>query len=103
MFDCRALPNPGRLTEYKMLTGLQNPVVDYLEKHKEIEDFYAEAYTLVRRSIEIYQNRGFQHISVSFGCTGGQHRSVYMANRLAKAIEKYANLRVKLNHRKHNG
>lgn len=103
VFDCRALPNPGRLTEYKMLTGLQKPVVDYLENHKEIEDFYAETFTLVRKSIEIYQKRGFKHISVSFGCTGGQHRSVYMANRLAKAIELYASLRVKLNHRELNG
>ncbi len=103
VFDCRALPNPGRLTEYKMLTGLQKPVIEYLERHKEIDDFFAGAFDLVKKSIDIYQDRGFKHLSVSFGCTGGQHRSVYMANRLAKELEQTVNLKITLNHRELNG
>lgn len=102
VFDCRALPNPGRLNDYKMLTGLQKPVIDYLEQHKEIDDFFNEVFVMVSRSVQVYQERGFKHLSVSFGCTGGQHRSVYMANRLAKSFEKVENLQIVLNHRELN-
>lgn len=103
VFDCRALPNPGRLQEFKMLTGLEKPVVDFLESHSEIDNFFAEAFTLVRKSVDVYLKRGFKHLSVSFGCTGGQHRSVYMANRLAKELEHFDNLRIRLNHREQKG
>lgn len=103
VFDCRALPNPGRLAEYKMQTGSDKPVIDYLEQHKEIDTFFDEVYILVANSIKVYQDRGFKHLSVSFGCTGGQHRSVYMANRLAKELKHIANLAINLNHREQNG
>jgi aminoglycoside/choline kinase family phosphotransferase len=103
VFDCRALPNPGRLQEFKMLTGLEKPVVEFLENHSEIDDFFAEAFTLVRKSIDVYLKRGFKHLSVSFGCTGGQHRSVYMANRLAKELQPLDYVRVMLNHREQKG
>ena len=103
VFDCRALPNPGRLTDYKMLTGSDKPVIDYIEQHKEIDTFFDEVYALVAKSVRAYQDRGFKHLSVSFGCTGGQHRSVYMANRLANELKHIGNLAIRLNHREQNG
>jgi aminoglycoside/choline kinase family phosphotransferase len=102
VFDCRALPNPGRLNEYKMLTGLDAPVAEYLEQQKEVTDFFNEVYSVVNKSVEVYKNRGFKHLSVSFGCTGGQHRSVYIAKRMAELLKNVNNLKVLLKHRELN-
>jgi len=99
VFDCRALPNPGRLLKYKNLTGLDEPVADFLEKHNEIERFFTKVYELVDESVIVYSSREFKHISVAFGCTGGQHRSVYMANRLAEGLKKNNKIRVQVAHR----
>lgn len=99
VFDCRALPNPGRLNQYKMLTGIDQPVIDYLSKHSEVEVFFERAKSLVVESVNVYKYRGFNHLSVSFGCTGGQHRSVYMANRLANSLVSIEGLRILLKHR----
>jgi aminoglycoside/choline kinase family phosphotransferase len=99
VFDCRALPNPGRLNQYKMLTGLDQPVIDYLNEHSEVSNFFEDVKDLVLKSITVYQERGFKHLSISFGCTGGQHRSVFMANFLSKFLNQNKNLNVVINHR----
>ncbi len=81
-FDCRGLPNPGRLEEYKKLSGLDQSVINYLEEHNEVEEFQKAAQKLVGISVEEYLKRGFNHLCINFGCTGGQHRSVYNAERM---------------------
>jgi RNase adaptor protein for sRNA GlmZ degradation len=102
VFDCRALPNPGRIAEYKMQTGNEQPVIDYLEQHPEIDSFYQKVFALVNNAVEVYRQRAFKHLSVSFGCTGGQHRSVYMANRLANELKNIEGVKVCLYHRELN-
>ena len=100
MFDCRAMHNPGRYAEYKSLTGLDAPVIDFLEERGEIQVFLENAWSLTDPAIERYLQRGFTNIQIGFGCTGGQHRSVYSAEKTAKHIaEKYPNAIVKLVHR----
>jgi aminoglycoside/choline kinase family phosphotransferase len=83
VFDCRGLPNPGRLKEYKQLTGLDQPVKTYLEQYKQVEIFQEKAREIVKISIDEYLERGFNHLTINFGCTGGQHRSVYHAENFA--------------------
>lgn len=90
VFDCRALPNPGRFEEYRKLTGNDQPVIDFLKKEKPVELFLHHVSGLVDQSIRNYLERGFSNLSVSFGCTGGRHRSVYCAEELGKMlIEKF--------------
>ena len=102
VFDCRALPNPGRLDKYKMLTGLDKPVIDFLNDEDEVGIYFNKVLEIVKGAVNSYLNRGFEHVSVSFGCTGGQHRSVFMAKRLAGVLEKTEKVRVVLNHRELN-
>ena len=103
VFDCRALPNPGRLNEYKMKTGLESSVIEYLEGHDEVNRFYQNVWDIVSKSVVTYVDRGFNHLSVSFGCTGGQHRSVYMANRFANQVKQMSDqIRVFTKHREIN-
>jgi aminoglycoside/choline kinase family phosphotransferase len=83
VFDGRSLPNPGREERFKDLTGKDAPVIDYLNQQESVRQFLASAISLVDASVGTYQSRGFKHLMVSFGCTGGQHRSVYLAERLA--------------------
>ncbi len=98
VFDCRALHNPGRYTEYRHLTGMDQPVIDFLESDGKITDFLEHVFALVDNSVECYLNRGFTDLSVSFGCTGGQHRSVYCAEKMASHLHyKYPCL-VRLQH-----
>lgn len=100
VFDCRALPNPGRIDKYKMQTGRDAEVIAYLENEEEVQRFYAEMWKIVSPSIERYISRGFKHLSVSFGCTGGQHRSVYMAERFAQEVaQRFESVKVSLTHR----
>jgi aminoglycoside/choline kinase family phosphotransferase len=84
VFDCRALPNPGRYPEYIQMTGLDEPVQAFFSNYPEIDVFIENAYNLVKPAVEVYVSRGFQHLMVSFGCTGGRHRSVYCAEKLLK-------------------
>lgn len=86
MFDCRAMHNPGRYKEYKSLTGLDQPVIEFLEKKGEVEVFLDKAEALVLQAVERYLKRGFSSLQVGFGCTGGQHRSVFCARRMAERL-----------------
>ncbi len=99
IFDCRVLPNPGRLDEYKHLTGNDKAVIAFLEHRQEIHSFLTRVRDLISQVVENYSARNFSHLSISFGCTGGQHRSVYCANQLNKfLLEKYQ-VKVELSHR----
>jgi len=102
VFDCRFIHNPGRYDEYKQLTGLNQPVIDFLEKEKEITEFLDSIYVLADKHIERYLERGFSNLMFAFGCTGGQHRSVYSAQHLAEYIHQKYGVRVKLIHREQN-
>jgi aminoglycoside/choline kinase family phosphotransferase len=86
VFDGRSLPNPGREERFKTLTGKDAPVIDYLNQQESVHQFLAGVMSLVDSSVENYQQRGFKNLMVSFGCTGGQHRSVYLAEQLAKRL-----------------
>ncbi|MDD4215696.1 MAG: RNase adapter RapZ, partial [Bacteroidales bacterium] len=98
VFDCRALPNPGRYEELKELTGNDKAVITYLEQKPEIESFFEFTRLVVCQSVENYLSRGFTSLTVSYGCTGGQHRSVYFAERLAKYLKDNYPLEVVLKH-----
>ncbi len=87
VFDCRGLPNPGRLEKYRAYSGLDQNIIDYLEQFHEVEEFKKNIEKTVAPTIENYIERGFKHLCISFGCTGGQHRSVYNAEALAKKIQ----------------
>ena len=86
IFDARSLPNPGREARFKSLTGKDAPVAEYLAHQDSVNQFLADAVSLVEASINEYQRRGFKNLMVSFGCTGGQHRSVYLAEQMAKRL-----------------
>jgi aminoglycoside/choline kinase family phosphotransferase len=86
VFDGRSLPNPGREERFKPLTGKDAPVIDYLNQQESVHQFLAGVLSLVDASISSYQQRGFKNLMISFGCTGGQHRSVYLAEQLAKRL-----------------
>lgn len=100
VFDCRALHNPGRYDKYKPLTGMDGPVIEFLESRGEVGPFLDAVYSLVDTSVERYQRRGFTSLSVAFGCTGGRHRSVYCAERLADHLAaEFPDIMVRLIHR----
>lgn len=98
-FDCRALPNPGRYPEYRCYTGMDKPVIDFLQGDPQVENFLKGVQSLVGPSIKKYLERNFSSLLVSFGCTGGQHRSVYCAERTAKWILDNFDCQVIVNHR----
>lgn len=102
IFDCRSTHNPGKYDEYKQLTGLDMPVKEFLEKDGEILTFLNHAYALVDTSVERYLERGFTDLQVSFGCTGGQHRSVYSAQAMAEHLHNKYKVEVLLIHRERN-
>lgn len=92
--------NPGRYDEYKRLTGLDKPVVNFLETRGEVQDFVENAYRTVAPSIERYKERGFSSLQVGFGCTGGRHRSVYCAQAFAKMVgDAFEGISIRLEHR----
>lgn len=86
VFDGRSLPNPGREEQFRLLTGRDAPVIDYLNRLESVHQFLASVLSLVDASVSSYQRRGFNSLMVSFGCTGGQHRSVYLAEQLARHL-----------------
>lgn len=99
VFDCRALPNPGRYPQYQAYTGRDASVVAFLKGDPAVEAFLDNAQSLVGQAVEKYLERHFTHLSVSFGCTGGQHRSVYCAERMAEYLRQHFKCRVQLSHR----
>lgn len=103
VFDCRALPNPGRYDKYKYMTGMDDEVREFLEGDEQVEKFYENVLGLVRQSCGEYLRRQFTSLSVYFGCTGGQHRSVYFACRLARELSSDDNLNVILQHVEQDG
>ena len=86
VFDARAIPNPGREARFQLLTGKDAPVIEYLRGEESARQFLANVTALVDASVDTYQRRGFTSLTVSFGCTGGQHRSVFFAEELAKHL-----------------
>ena len=99
VFDCRGILNPGRIEEYKQQTGNDVAVQTYLKEKTKIHDFLDAVHTLVSINIDDYLQRGFANLQINFGCTGGQHRSVYSAIKTAEFIrEKYPQVKVVLTH-----
>lgn len=99
VFDCRSTHNPGRYEPYKKLTGLDEPVIRFLEDDGEILTFLESVYRLADAHVARYIQRGFTSLMFSFGCTGGQHRSVYSAQHLAEHIHQKYGVEVRINHR----
>lgn len=99
VFDCRSTHNPGRYEPYKKLTGLDQPVIRFLEEDGEITRFLKDIYSLADRHVERYIERGFTSLMFAFGCTGGQHRSVYSAQHLAEHIHQKFGIKVIICHR----
>ncbi len=99
VFDCRILPNPGRYPEYASMTGKDAPVAAFLDAVDEVQSFMRDVKAMVDRAVEHHVRRGFTDLTIAFGCTGGQHRSVYFAERLAEHLEGRPGLSVELTHR----
>jgi hypothetical protein len=102
VFDCRAVNNPGKYERYKPFTGLDEQVIKFLEDDGEILEFLEHSYALVDSSVKRYMERGFSNLMVCFGCTGGQHRSVYCAQHMAEHLNKKFGVKVELVHREQN-
>ena len=98
VFDGRSLPNPGREERFKALTGKDTPVIEYLNQQESVHQFMASVMSLVDSSVASYRERGFKNLMVSFGCTGGQHRSVYLAEQLAKHFRARNGVEVAVRH-----
>lgn len=98
VFDCRALPNPGRYPEFWTFTGKDQPVIDFLKEKPEVAAFIQNAVDMVVKSVEKYQQRGFANLQVNFGCTGGQHRSVYCAEQAARKIAERTGCKIEIHH-----
>jgi aminoglycoside/choline kinase family phosphotransferase len=98
VFDCRSLHNPGRYDEFKMLTGRDEEVIEFLNKQTDLQEFLTDIKSIVERVINIYTKRGFTHLMINFGCTGGQHRSVFCAERLAEYLNKFFDVNINLQH-----
>ncbi len=98
VFDARSLPNPGREERFRQLTGKDNEVIDYLNQQESVRRYLANAQSLVDSSVASYQQRGFRNLMVSFGCTGGQHRSVFLAEQMAKHLREIKGVDVVVRH-----
>ena len=99
VFDARGLPNPGREERFKHVTGRDAAVIEYLGQHESVHQFLASAEALVDASVNNYLQRGFKNLMVSFGCTGGQHRSVYLAEEIARHLRERNDIEVMVQHR----
>ena len=98
VFDCRVLPNPGRYPEYRPFSGLDKPVIEFLKNEPAVGKFNQSVFDIVCQAIDNYIERGFDHLMISFGCTGGQHRSVYCAEKLYERLTKKYDVNLELNH-----
>ncbi|MEL7598696.1 MAG: RNase adapter RapZ [Proteiniphilum sp.] len=102
VFDCRAINNPGKYERYNNVTGLDEPVIKFLEEDGEMMTFLDSIYPLIDQHVKRYMERNFTNLMVSFGCTGGQHRSVYAAQHVAEHISRKFGVKVSLIHREQN-
>ena len=98
VFDCRAIHNPGRYNQYKMLTGKDEAVKKFLQEESDAEEFLSNVFAIVKQTINVYIKRKFAHLMISFGCTGGQHRSVYCTNQMAEYLKSIPEIDVKVRH-----
>ncbi|MFO8001681.1 MAG: RNase adapter RapZ [Marinilabilia sp.] len=98
VFDCRCIHNPGKYEEYKDKTGHDPEVIAFFEKEDEMDTFLQNVYALADQSVSKYLERGFKHLMFNFGCTGGQHRSVYCAEKLAMYLKKKYAININLKH-----
>lgn len=99
VFDCRGILNPGRIEEYKTKTGRDDAVILYLENETKMPEFLNSAIEMVEISVNDYINRNFTNLEINFGCTGGQHRSVYAADQMAKHLERrFPSVKINLLH-----
>ena len=99
VFDCRALPNPGRYDEFKKMNGEDTAVIEFLDDKPDVHYFLQNVQMIVYQSIDNYLERGFKNLQINFGCTGGQHRSVFFAQTIGRLIhENYPMVRVEINH-----
>ena len=99
VFDCRAIHNPGRYEPYKKLTGMDEPVIRFLEENSNIAEFLENAYSMVDNMVDTYMKRGFTHVQICCGCTGGQHRSVYSAEHIAHHVSDKFGVKVVVTHK----
>ncbi len=102
IFDCRYPDNPGRYEPYKRLTGLDPEVIDFIERDGELPGLVERVIETVTPAVETYRRRGFTHLSIAFGCTGGQHRSVYSAQHVGEALNHRLGVKVRIIHREQN-
>ncbi len=99
VFDCRAIHNPGMYDEYKALTGKETAIHEFFQKRSLMEEFLSDVYRIIDRTIDSYVERKYNHLAVGFGCTGGVHRSVYAAEKLALYLQQNEKVFVELEHR----
>jgi hypothetical protein len=99
VFDCRVITNPGKREEYRHLCGKDEAVKTFLDQQGDVNEFLSSAFSMVDMTVDRYEERSYTHLMVSFGCTGGQHRSVYCAERLAEHLRESQNVQVTLWHR----
>ena len=98
VFDARGLPNPGREERFRSLTGNDAAVIDYLDRQPGVQEFLSAVFALADATVSNYRSRGFNNLMISFGCTGGQHRSVYLAEQLAKHLRAASGIEVAVRH-----
>jgi len=98
VFDCRSIDNPGRYSEFKNFTGLDEEVIRFLNAKNSVKDFLSSVYSIVDNSVNNYIKRDFKNLMINFGCTGGQHRSVFCAENLAKHLKEKFDILIEVNH-----
>ena len=98
VFDCRAIHNPGRYEQYKNVTGKDQEVIDFFKNEPEMSSFLENTFNIIDQSVKKYIERDFTHIMISFGCTGGQHRSVYCAEKLTQHLKDLFDVNIILQH-----
>lgn len=98
VFDCRLLNNPGRIDSLKPFTGKEKPIVDFLESQEDVKLFLKNVFEMVQQAVRHYQTRNFTNLMVSFGCTGGQHRSVYCAEKLSAFLKQIPDIQIETIH-----
>ncbi len=98
VFDCRAIHNPGRYEQYKQFTGKDKEIIDFFKDEPEMHEFLKHIFAIIDQSVKKYISREFTNLMVSFGCTGGQHRSVYCAENLSQHLKKDFDINIAVNH-----